>query len=1209
MEKSKSLNLDKFGSSLRAIINTQGEVVEGNDKFKGYFPDNVYSIEELIKQRNTGFQWTDVVNNSADSTYSTQIADEEQGKKRILKINISHLTDSDLYVFEAVDLSEETEAIDALKHIITTNNAMINEDYFKILVLELAKLIPDLNFFAIGKLDEQNNLQTIATTEAGNLVENFNYGKTDTPIDRILEKGKCIYPSRALEQFPQDVFIKSNQVEGFIGVPINSPDEQIIGMVIGMGTEPIKKASYVSNVIDAFAVKAGVEFERIKLNSVIESVKKRLDQKVSKLEMQHCLMSELSSSVDIQNGEIWSFSKKLTKLVAQKLHISRVSVWMLNDELSKQQKSCIYELEKDKYVEGDKKLKDIFEKEFDNFIKLPYLDSNELADVSFLSPYVANYLKAHGVQSMLDCPIRSGDKVLGVLSFENMSDSTSWMTEEKYFIVQLANLLSLTITNLKNALAYRELEDSRNMLHQVQNIAKFGTFTIDLAKKTFEFSSALKSLLNTSIERYSGITQDLSKLPILEFIQKKDRQKIEKAIKRCTHQGTAFNEEFHAELNQGGCRLLRCEGIPVKVNGRINRVIGFVQDITDLVEARDEAEYKQKRIENFVEQSPLGIIEWGLNFEIKDWNAASERIFGWKKSEILGKRASSLIPNSLNTNIDDIWNELIEGRGGDYILNENVTKEGEVIYCEWRNTPLLDHQQTVVGVLSFVQNVTERIKSEDKIKKSENKFSTIFETSPDAISISEVETGKIIEVNPGYSKISGWKQSEIIGRTSIELNIWMNQQERESFIRAILDKREVDGMEMQFRRKDGETIIGMLSGRIVQLNDKPHLLAYFHDISDRKKSEIELKEINKRFELLTQELDERVTERTAELSRTVEQLTKREADFSLLSRMQDLVLSCQTRAEILDILKHTVTKLYPKSSGGLALYQDKEKLFTAVLKFGDGCQLKDEFSIDACWGLRQGRVHEMRSLDQDPCCNHFEGSDCVVSHYLCLPLMVQGRTFGLFWLDSNDSEQGFTATDRQVVISIADTIKLALSNLDLRTALHNQAVRDPLTGLYNRRHLQDTLEKQQARSERTFEPYSIALIDIDHFKKLNDTQGHDAGDAVLVALSSMLQTSMDGIGTAFRYGGEEFVILLPNTNAGDAIRIMDDIRKKWRHHRVAHNGKDLGKVTMSVGVSCAPEHGKSPALLISSADKALYYSKENGRDQVQLFSVRPTTRH
>ena len=114
-------NLDRFGSSLRAILNNHGEIVEGNDKFNGYFPNNVYSIEDLIKDKNTSFQWKDVVDQTKDDAYSLQIADEEQGKKIFLKINISRLTDSDMYVFEAVDLSEETEAIDALKHIITTN--------------------------------------------------------------------------------------------------------------------------------------------------------------------------------------------------------------------------------------------------------------------------------------------------------------------------------------------------------------------------------------------------------------------------------------------------------------------------------------------------------------------------------------------------------------------------------------------------------------------------------------------------------------------------------------------------------------------------------------------------------------------------------------------------------------------------------------------------------------------------------------------------------------------------------------------------------------------------------------------------------------------------------------------------------------------------------------------------------------------------------
>lgn len=386
-------NLDSFGSSLRAILNNHGEVVEGNDKFNGYFPNNVYSIEDLIKDKNTSFQWKDVVDQTKDDAYSLQITDEEQGKKIFLKINISRLTDSDMYVFEAVDLSEETEAIDALKHIITTNNAVIHEDYFKILGSELAKLMPSIRYILIGKLDESKQyLNTIAFSNAGEMKPNFNYEIKESPFLNVLDKGKCIFSHDVQTVFPKDKNLKGLSVQGFVGVPINNSTGEITGIVAGFSDSPIKRASYVGNVMDAFSVKAGVEFDRIKQNSIIENVKKRLDQKVSKMEMQHCLMSELSSSSDIQEGDIWPFSMKLTKLVSQKLNISRVSVWMLNDELTKGRNSCIYDLSSDRYTEEDKKLKDIFEKEFDNFIKLPYLDSNELADVSFLTPYVSNYL-------------------------------------------------------------------------------------------------------------------------------------------------------------------------------------------------------------------------------------------------------------------------------------------------------------------------------------------------------------------------------------------------------------------------------------------------------------------------------------------------------------------------------------------------------------------------------------------------------------------------------------------------------------------------------------------------------------------------------------------------------------------------------------------------------------------------------------------------
>lgn len=1198
-------NLDSFGTSLRAIFNLDGDVVEGNDKFKYFFADNVYSIEDLLKKKNTDVQWNEVIDQANEDIFTMQLVDDLNGQRRVLKTNITKLPGSNLYVFEAIDLSEETEAIDALKQIITTNNAGSTEEYFKLLVLELDKLLSNIEYVIIGKLnDDQVSMNTIAVSRQGALLENNAF-----PIEGIISKttvenGRQIYSSQLRNIFPESLFFEQIKAEGLIALPIRKTNGEVIGCVLGVSCTELQKPIYTSNVMEAFSVKAGVEFDRIKQNTVIESVKRRLDQKVSKMEIQHLLMSELSSYSEIGNGDLWGFSERLTKLVSNRLNISVVSVWMVSEDTVKGRNSCIYDKDFDTYVSSDKKIKDIFEKEFDNFIKLPYLDSNELTDVSFLSPYVSRYLESKKIRSMLDCPIRSGDKVLGVLSFENKLESDPWMSEEKYLIVQLSNLLSLTITNYQKAIAYQKLEESKNLFNKVQSIARFGTFTIEVKSKRAVFSKALCELLKIEHPRDYYLADKLENLPMIESIHENEKMDIINSIDQCLKQGEGFNKEFTAIFSEGDFHLLGCEGIPVTVNGEIVKIVGFVQDVTDIVKARDDALSKQKRIDNIVDQSPIGIIEWSLNFEVRNWNVASEKIFGWSKQEMIGNTAECLIPDSGKEDISLVWEQLINGGGGEYSLNKNNTKDNKLIHCEWRNTPLLDSNKQIVGVLSFVEDVTERITNEDEIIKSEKKFSTIFNTSPDAISISDLTTGEIIEINAGYSKISGWPHDEAIGKTTEELNIWISKEERRQFIELVTEKREVDGLEMRFRRKDGAKVIGLLSGRIVSLNNKPHLLAYFHDISDRKTSEDDLKKVNERYSSLAEDLEKRVKSRTKELSQMVDRLKKREADFGLLSRMQDLLLSCQSREETFEILRSTAVKLFPKANGGLALYEEKEKLFITVLKFGASNALSKEFAVDDCWGLRQGRMHEMLPGSHGPQCAHFTKKH-VGTHYMCLPLMVQGRNFGMLWLDSNDKKQGFSQTDKQQIISIADTIKLALSNLDLRSALHNQAVRDPLTGLYNRRYMHECLDKNQARSERTGKPYCIALIDIDHFKKLNDSKGHDAGDAVLVSLADMLRTTLMDEEIPFRYGGEEFLILIPQSNLDEASKRMNEIRSKWRAHRVAFNGRDLGCVTMSIGISGFPAHGNTSSLLISSADKALYHAKESGRDQVQVFFCRP----
>jgi len=180
-----------------------------------------------------------------------------------------------------------------------------------------------------------------------------------------------------------------------------------------------------------------------------------------------------------------------------------------------------------------------------------------------------------------------------------------------------------------------------------------------------------------------------------------------------------------------------------------------------------------------------------------------------------------------------------------------------------------------------------------------------------------------------------------------------------------------------------------------------------------------------------------------------------------------------------------------------------------------------------------------------------------------------------------------------------------VANIRLRQALRNQSIRDPLTGLYNRRYLEEMLERETRRAVRSEQGLGVLMLDLDHFKKFNDTYGHDAGDTVLRETASFLLKSVRAEDIVCRFGGEEFLVILPQANLKVSQARAERIRSKLRELTVLHQGQPLGMVTVSVGVAELPRHGTTPKELIEAADAALYRAKKAGRDRVMVAEPVP----
>ncbi len=373
---------------------------------------------------------------------------------------------------------------------------------------------------------------------------------------------------------------------------------------------------------------------------------------------------------------------------------------------------------------------------------------------------------------------------------------------------------------------------------------------------------------------------------------------------------------------------------------------------------------------------------------------------------------------------------------------------------------------------------------------------------------------------------------------------------------------------------------------------------------------IELSEANARLANEISErkrADEALREANQQLTNWVGELERRTREMTLLNEMGDLLQSCLSLPEAAKIVAQAASQLFPGTSG--ALFMNESRQVEAVSTWGTELNSQRVFSPDDCWALRRGRLHRMDppSIHGEPsigslACGHVHGKDD--RRYFCVPMIAQGEALGVFYLEDSAAPPLLDVAPfpalQPLALSLAEHVALALANLRLRETLRRQAIRDPLTGLFNRRYLEETLQREIRRAERNHRPLGAVLIDLDHFKRFNDRYGHQGGDALLRALGRFLQSHTRGEDIACRYGGEEFVLILPEAALPQVQERAEQLREAARHLAAEHGGAQLGGITLSLGIAVFPDHAGDGRHLLGAADEALYRAKAAGRDRVAV---------
>ena len=464
--------------------------------------------------------------------------------------------------------------------------------------------------------------------------------------------------------------------------------------------------------------------------------------------------------------------------------------------------------------------------------------------------------------------------------------------------------------------------------------------------------------------------------------------------------------------------------------------------------------------------------------------------------------------------------------------------------------------------------------AENALKASEISYRRLFESAKDGILLLDAETGRITDVNPFLQELLGYTHAELLGKTLWEIGPFKDVAASQNAFRKLQTQEYVRYENLPLETNDGLHRQVEFVSNVYLADGRRVIQCNIRDITARKQTEAEIRKAND------------------ELLNLVAELKKRDQEMQLLNRMNDLLLACTTQVEAYQVITLIAGELFAGREGCLAIPHQWDRHFEVVARWENEGIIENYYAWDECWAMRRGQLHEVVDPKSGLLCRHFVYP--LETGYMCVPLMVQGETLGSLCLLGGELKEGHFV-DKQLIMAMGESIKLTLSNIKLREELREQAINDPLTGLYNRRYLEESLARELYIAQRRNTPLSVVLLDIDHFKQINDNFGHGSGDALLREVGLILSGNLRMSDIACRYGGDEFVLILPDTTLDDAQHRVQQILKRLHEIRIWQNNHLIDPLTVSIGIAMASEHNFISSEILRAADEAFYAAKQAKR--------------
>ena len=710
------------------------------------------------------------------------------------------------------------------------------------------------------------------------------------------------------------------------------------------------------------------------------------------------------------------------------------------------------------------------------------------------------------------------------------------------------------IINLKEAVASlnavgKQHEEAKEMLKESEERFRF---LFDTAPIGLSISNYKGDILNANetLQKLLGYNmEELSNMNFLDFyMNKEDRKELLDRLEEKEHVRD-FETVFRNKRGSAWNVLINSDYIELD-NQKV--LLTSINDLTSLKEMQAELQQSEKKYHAVFTNAPISMIVTDQSGNIVASNHAALKLFGCKGEELQSRNVTDFYVDKSKLS------ELIETTEKEGIVRNVETEFTDMQSRQFTaliNADFIELEDGKVMLLTSIRDISYRKEMEEALKKERDYITAIVETT-DSLLIVMDSSGKIVGTNIACQKTIGYSADDLKGRYLWDFQV-DDKKSVVDKINLILSGDHPHVHEVAWKTKEGKERLISWSSTVLpgSAGDEKLIISTGTDITESRRAKLELEMANKK------------------LAEWIKELEERSQEMKQLSEMGGQLQLCQTSQEVCAISAQYIKMICKKSCGAIYLINPSKDLAEAVEMWGEHIYSEKIFLPSKCWATRKSRLHRTDPTHPGLKCEHITGPDS--GQYICIPMMAQGELLGILHLNQESLNVGSAETKDilynnhkiQLISNVAEHIALALTNLKLRETLRQQSIRDLLTGLYNRRYMEETLERELERAKRDQTHIGVIMLDIDHFKQFNDLSGHDAGDALLKELGSLLKSSFRGGDIACRYGGEEFFIVLPGANMQNAVDRAEALRKSVKEMMVYHLGRALGKCTISLGVA------------------------------------------